>query len=119
MQATACTREPRPLLPAPGPGPPSGRLRPALPAGATPSGRALMKAALQLPKGLVVFPGLDRDVSEEQRLAILSEIGHPQNALMSTLQDLKLDPGDVAEWPRSQANPHRYARRRSSLGVRP
>ena len=80
--------------------------------GATPSGRALMKAALQLPKGLVVFPGLDRDVSEEQRLAILSEIGHPQNALMSTLQDLKLDPGDVAEWPRSQANPHRYARRR-------
>lgn len=80
--------------------------------GATPSGRMLMNAALQLPKGLVVFPGLDRNVSDDQRLAILSEIGHPQNALMSTLTALNLEPGQIPEWPGSTPSPQRYARRR-------
>lgn len=80
--------------------------------GATPSGRVLMNAALQLPKGLVVFPGLDRNVSDDQRLAILSEIGHPQNALMSTLAALNLEPGQIPEWPGSIPSPQRYARRR-------
>ena len=31
--------------------------------GATPASRLLMQAAMQLPKGVVVLPGLDRDLS--------------------------------------------------------
>lgn len=83
--------------------------------GATPAGRELMKAARQLPKGLIVLPGLDRAVAEDQQLAIRSEVGHPQNALFHTLEALGITPDQVAEWPGIMTGPARAARRRMIL----
>ena len=80
--------------------------------GATPSGRVLMQAALELPKGLIVLPGLDLASSQDQQIAIRSEVGHPQNALFNTLAALGVDPEQVAEWPGIKAGPQRHARRR-------
>jgi len=80
--------------------------------GATPAGRVLMNAALQLPMGLIVLPGLDLASSEDQRLAIRSEIGHPQNTLLNTLDALGIAPDDVPEWPGIEVGPKRHARRR-------
>ncbi|WP_290495629.1 double-strand break repair protein AddB [Hyphomonas sp. UBA4494] len=80
--------------------------------GATPAGRVLMKAALQLPMGLIVLPGLDSAALEEHRAGILSEVGHPQNTLLNTLVALEIEPGAVAEWPGIEIGPKRDARRR-------
>lgn len=79
--------------------------------GATPASRVLMKAALRLPQGLVVLPGLDTGMQPEVQARILSEVGHPQFALLETLQELGVDVGDVAEWPGASATARRQARR--------
>ena len=71
--------------------------------GATPSGRALMKAALGLPQGLVVFPGLDTDLSKKAQAAVAGAPSHPQFALVRTLKTLSLRLSDVAEWPAPDA----------------
>ncbi|MFN3910994.1 double-strand break repair protein AddB [Hyphomonas sp.] len=67
--------------------------------GATPSGRSLMRAARGLPKGLVVFPGLDRDLTPKAMDAVRISPSHPQHALVRTLQALGLPLDSVAEWP--------------------
>lgn len=66
--------------------------------GATPSGRCLMKAALKLPRGLVVLPGLDTSLSDKTRAAISKAPSHPQFALVRTLSHLGLGVGEIAEW---------------------
>ncbi|MBU4567548.1 MAG: double-strand break repair protein AddB [Alphaproteobacteria bacterium] len=67
--------------------------------GATPSGRSLMRAALDLPKGLVVFPGLDTELTPEAMGAVRTAPSHPQHALVRTLDMLGLALEDIAEWP--------------------
>ncbi len=79
--------------------------------GATPSGRALMKAALRLPQGLVVLPGLDTELSEKAQAAVAGAPSHPQFALVRTLKTLGLALRDVAEWPAAYA-PVSASRRR-------
>jgi len=80
--------------------------------GATPSGRTLMKAALELPQGLVLFPGLDTDLSEKAQTAVAGAPSHPQFALVRTLKTLGLVLGDVAAWPAAEDAPVSPARRR-------
>ncbi|RAN34412.1 double-strand break repair protein AddB [Hyphomonas pacifica] len=80
--------------------------------GATPAGRELMKAALQLPRGMVVLPGLDLDADEEARVSILGEVGHPQNVLFQTLGHLNVAPEAVSQWPGASLARDRQARRR-------
>lgn len=80
--------------------------------GATPSGRVLMKAALELPQGLVVFPGLDTAIPAAARDSILKAPSHPQHALIRTVSDLGLALEDIPGWPEDGAGPERIARRK-------
>jgi len=79
--------------------------------GATPSGRCLMKAALKLPGGLVVLPGLDTSLTGKAREAIAKAPSHPQFALVRTLSLLGLDMKEIAEWPGQSSGPAGGARR--------
>ena len=67
--------------------------------GATPASRLLMKAAMALPKGLVILPGLNRDLPGDALGQIKASPSHPQFTLVRTLSDLSLSPQDVAPWP--------------------
>ena len=80
--------------------------------GATPAGRILMKAAMKLPKGLVVLPGLDTHADEEARTLIARSVSHPQHVLFDTLKDLGTLPEDVRLWPGTDGRPEAEARRR-------
>ena len=80
--------------------------------GATPAGRVLMEAALKLPKGLIVLPGLDTDADGEAWDAIRLSVSHPQNSLIDALDHLHILPGDVGIWPGITERPTSAARRR-------
>lgn len=80
--------------------------------GATPASRLLMQAALKLPMGLVVLPGLDLELSESTLDQILQTPSHPQFALAGALATLGLDAKRVAAWPSPQKAEHTGARRR-------
>ncbi|MEO1965653.1 double-strand break repair protein AddB [Hyphomonas sp.] len=80
--------------------------------GATPAGRILMKAAMTLPKGLVVLPGLDMHADEDARAVIAGSVSHPQHILFDTLRDLGVQPEDVRIWPGTDGTTKAEARRR-------
>ncbi|MEM6625847.1 MAG: hypothetical protein AAF719_04015 [Pseudomonadota bacterium] len=67
--------------------------------GATPASRTLMRAAMLLPKGAIVLPGLDPELSA----AAWDEIGrapsHPQFTLGRALDRLGVSPDSVEPWP--------------------
>jgi len=67
--------------------------------GATPASRLLMKAAMQLPKGLIILPGLDRGLTPNALKRVSDAPSHPQFTLARTLQDLGLQPQQVDSWP--------------------
>lgn len=80
--------------------------------GATPSGRLLMQAVTRLPNGLVVFPGLDTNLTAKTLEAVLRAPSHPQFALARTLRALGLSLGDVVEWPAGPGEVRSPSRRR-------
>lgn len=75
--------------------------------GATPASRVLMQVATELPAGLVVLPGLDRDAPEGMWDKITPSPtehfdgapDHPQFSLSGTLNALSLSADDVPIWP--------------------
>ena len=88
---------------------------PVIIAGSTGTGaatRILMDAVLKLPRGLIVLPGLDPDLTTKGWAAVADAASHPQHALGETLKWLKLKPVDVHPWPHSEENPRETARRR-------
>lgn len=80
--------------------------------GATPASRALMLGALQLPKGRVILPGLDRTIPEGVWQDLPDTPSHPQFALARTLKTLDVAPHEVALWPGIKINTDHTARRR-------
>lgn len=80
--------------------------------GATPASRLLMDAARDLPQGLVILPGLDRDVSDTVWDSLSETPSHPQFTLARTLSHLGLSPRDVVAWPMPQSDIAAAARRR-------
>ncbi len=80
--------------------------------GATPAGKVLMRAVLDLPQGMIVFPGLDQSADEENWAAIRESVAHPQNTFIDTLDALGISPADVATWPGVQSDIKGQARRR-------
>jgi len=90
--------------------PPAGPLVIAGSTGSTPASLALMRAALALPQGRVILPGLDRDASHADWQAIAATANHHQSALAATLASLGTAPADVPVWPVSDGD--RPARRR-------
>ncbi|MFC7291577.1 double-strand break repair protein AddB [Hirschia litorea] len=80
--------------------------------GATPATRLLMQAAMNLPQGAVVLPGLDPDVSEDAWSAIASSPSHPQHTLQRALGKLGVDKSHVIKWPGAVETPNNEARRK-------
>lgn len=80
--------------------------------GATPASQLLMKAAMSLPKGLVILPGLDNELTPQALERIGDAPSHPQYALARTLKALNLDPKTVHAWPARTSAPNASARRR-------
>lgn len=93
--------------------PPQGPVIIAGSTGATPASRLLMQAALDLPNGLVILPGLDRDMPPEAWKEVSQAPSHPQFTLARTLASLGKARGDVASWPGAETQAsHANARRR-------
>lgn len=90
--------------------PPAGPVIIAGSTGATPPGRILMRAVLELPMGLIVLPGLDTALNERQWDAVISAPGHPQNTLIRTLKALGRPPESVVPWPGISADAPARAR---------
>ncbi|MAI91640.1 double-strand break repair protein AddB [Ponticaulis sp.] len=67
--------------------------------GSTPSTRMLMRAAMELPQGAVLFPGLEHETDEATWKAISITPSHPQFGFSETLTDLGLKPSEVHIWP--------------------
>ncbi len=80
--------------------------------GATPASRVLMRAAMALPMGLVVLPGLDREAPETAWAHISETPSHPQFTLARTLDHLQVRPSNVAVWPQVAQIGNALARRR-------
>ncbi len=91
--------------------PPKGDIIIAGSTGADPSGRVLMKAAMQLPRSLIVLPGLDRDVEPRAWNRIEQSANHPQFTIARTLRTLGLAPHEVATWPDIKSDTMADARR--------
>ncbi|MEL6286020.1 MAG: PD-(D/E)XK nuclease family protein [Pseudomonadota bacterium] len=90
--------------------PPAGPVIIAGSTGSTPASLTLMRAAMALPHGMVVLPGLDHTVSEPDWIAISTVANHHQSALFSTLSSLGYGPREVPVWPVVEAD--QSARRR-------
>ncbi|GAB5388562.1 MAG: double-strand break repair protein AddB [Alphaproteobacteria bacterium] len=69
--------------------------------GSVPATRAVMRAVLQAPQGVVVLPGLDQTL-EKAAWAELTP-NHPQHGLRNLLRKLDHARDDVAPWPWLQA----------------
>ena len=67
--------------------------------GATPASRLMMRSVLTLPRGLIVLPGLDRDLPDAALQTLRDEPSHPQYALIGALSALQRTPASVSEWP--------------------
>ncbi|MEZ5946229.1 MAG: double-strand break repair protein AddB [Hyphomonas sp.] len=80
--------------------------------GATPAGRILMRAAMNLPKGLIVLPGLDTHADEGSRQVIAGSVSHPQHILFETLKVIGVIPEDVQVWSKADLSGPANARRR-------
>jgi ATP-dependent helicase/nuclease subunit B len=88
---------------------------PVIIAGSTGTGaatRRLMEAVLALPRGLIVLPGLDADLTPKGWKAVADAPSHPQHALGETLKWLRLTAKDVRPWPDSAETPVDISRRR-------
>ncbi|GAB5458133.1 MAG: double-strand break repair protein AddB [Henriciella sp.] len=92
--------------------PPKGLVVIAGSTGATPASRVLMRAALSLPQGMVVLPGLDRDLPVAVWQALSKTPSHPQFTLARALTSLGYGPEDVLPWPSQQTEDDLSARRR-------
>ncbi len=92
--------------------PPAGPVVIAGSTGTTPAGRILMSAALGLAKGLVILPGLERDVPANDWAAMAAAPSHAQHAFTQALPALGLSPGDVKAWPGAHPQDASQARER-------
>ena len=78
--------------------------KPVIAAGSTgsiPATARLLGAIARLPNGMVVLPGLDRELDEESWNAIEHEPGHPQYGLKQLLTAIGVARGDVRDWPQA------------------
>lgn len=82
--------------------------------GSTKVSRVLMTAAVKLPLGRVILPGLDSEASLDTWNSIRNSPGHPQFAFVQTLQDLvgELEKVEtIQSWPKEVSQITNRARR--------
>jgi ATP-dependent helicase/nuclease subunit B len=77
--------------------PPAGPVIVAGSTGSIPAAAELMEVVANLPQGCVVLPGFARDLDDRAWAAI--DDSHPQRAMKSFVDALKLDRKSVAFWP--------------------
>lgn len=80
--------------------------------GATPAGKVLMRAVMELPNGMIILPGLDQSADDDMWTAIRGAVAHPQNTFIDTLDALEMKPSDVSVWPGIKDDVAADARRR-------
>ncbi|WP_420403708.1 double-strand break repair protein AddB [Nisaea sp.] len=80
--------------------------------GSIPATARLMGAVLDLPRGSVVLPGLDREADAATWNAIEGDSGHAQHNLALLLRRLGKTREDVQHWPAAGARSTRAARAR-------
>lgn len=88
---------------------------PVVVAGSTGAGaatRRLMEAVLELPMGLIVFPGIDPDLSAAGWRHVADAPSHPQHTMGATLDWLRVSPAELKPWPVEAENHNERARRR-------
>jgi ATP-dependent helicase/nuclease subunit B len=90
--------------------PPTTRIIAAGSTGSQPATRELLKVIAGLPNGVVVLPGLDRDLDEDSWQKL--DPTHPQFGLHELLGHIGADRAAVAEWPGSPGD----AARRQLIG---
>ena len=79
--------------------PPAGPVIAAGSTGSIPASADLIALVAQLPQGMVVLPGLDREIDREAAEAIAADQSHPQYGLHHLLTRLEVAPENVALWP--------------------
>jgi len=101
--------------------PPQGVLVAAGSTGTAPATRALLVAIAQAPRGAVVLPGLDLDLSDKAWGKVDEDVQHPQCALRRLLDAARIVRKDVAVWPASRAEQpaERWRRRIVNEALRP
>lgn len=67
--------------------------------GSVPASADLIALVAELPQGIVVLPGLDRDADQVTWDAIAEDQSHPQFGLGQLLNRLEAEPKAVALWP--------------------
>ncbi len=67
--------------------------------GSLPATAALLKVISQLPEGLVILPGLDKDMDEESFAAV--DASHPQYEMKRVLENMGVNREDVTVWEAS------------------
>lgn len=90
--------------------PPAGPVIAAGSTGSIPAAAELMAVIARLPKGVVVLPGLDRDMDDKAWDGIGE--GHPQWAIRQFLDRVGLPRSKVADWPGAEAGNAALARQR-------
>ncbi len=82
--------------------PPAGKVIAAGSTGSIPATAALLGAIARMPGGMVVLPGLDKDLDEESWQKLDESPGHPQYGLKQLLARIGVDRSAVREWPWAQ-----------------
>lgn len=80
--------------------------------GTAPATRLLMAGAAKLPRGCILFPGLDTEVDENTWEAVLSAPSHPQHAFADALRALEVPLKSVRIWPGYAENRQQVSRRK-------
>lgn len=87
--------------------------------GAQTATRALMRAALQAPRGAIVLPGFDPSLPEDALAAIREAPTHPLHAMATTLASLGVAASDVEIWPGADPTQGADGRRLADEALRP
>ncbi len=67
--------------------------------GSVPATADLLGVIARLPRGAIILPGLDMDLSSQDWIEVEQSPGHPQNGLARLLHRLHLSRDDVKRWP--------------------
>jgi ATP-dependent helicase/nuclease subunit B len=89
---------------------PAGAIYVAGSTGTVPATRRMMRGVLELPRGVLILPGLDRALDERSWAAI--DDSHPQAGLKQLLLALKRSRTEIVDWPYAEEAPTARARGR-------
>jgi ATP-dependent helicase/nuclease subunit B len=78
--------------------------------GSIPATAHLIATVANLPQGMVVLPGLDRVLAQEDWGAVVEDATHPQHGMAVLLEKLEVTRADVLDWPDAGTGPDRTAR---------